>query len=583
MPSHVGIRTSMSTTSGAGLERRRRPPPRRPPPRRRPRGRARQSSTIRRPTRTIAWSSTSTTRIGRSSGLLQREAGARPEAALGPRPGLHRAPPNIGARSRMPSRPWPPPPFDGAGADGAVVPTWTMSAAASRRSRHRGRPLPAWRSTLLSASWRPGTRRRRAPAAAPAARRAPRARTGRPAARTSSSSSGTRQTGGAAETPALSRSTPTSPRSSSTDWRPSRSTPRSTSRPARRTDRGPQRAELQDHHAHRVRHGVVHVAGDPGPFLRTAVASATSRSASSRAASRPRCSARCQAPAGEQADAHDAPEQQAEEEVLPRLGRRTPQQDPEGGQHLVGGGAIHDRRSGHWLPAYPVDSSSANSWAPFGPSRPSPEPTGKVTPTTTAAPSGDQGATSPASATSAEDGGRRRQTRARPSRRNSTTPDDSTTAAPTHGTAARRRNGGHGGPPDDGSGRRPAEIGTRSTPGVHRAGDIRVPPLSAGRRTEVEPAEGSRRPGRRFIAFWRQHTPTPREAPTVTTVVPSHSAERSTRRRRREPRAADPDPPRRWGAPPGHRRLRGPASPPARSPPATTAPATSSCSAASPG
>ena len=88
-PSVPGMRMSMSTTSGAGLADEPRRPRRRRPPRRRPRGRRRASISTRKPARSRAWSSASTTRIviGSGSGVKGRCTATR-NRSVPRRPGV---------------------------------------------------------------------------------------------------------------------------------------------------------------------------------------------------------------------------------------------------------------------------------------------------------------------------------------------------------------------------------------------------------------------------------------------------------------------------------------------------------------
>ena len=247
-------------------------------------------------------------------------------------------------------------------------------------------------------------------------------------------------------------------------------------------------------------------------------------------------------PAGEQADRPRRPTQQAEEEVLPGLRRRgAPQQDADGGQHLVG-------RRGPPRAARPTPGCPPSRWtaAARTAGRRSGRPARARSPPGTsgrrrrAAATGDHGREEPGDGDQAQNRERDRSAGPPPSSRNSTCSDDEHHGVPTHGTATVRRNGGHGAPGRGGR-RRPAEDrdaadGGGPPHGGHPRGD-----LSAGRWTEIEPAEGSREPAP-IPSFSVSAQPMP-ERHSLSTVVPSAPPRRA--RRRGRPRPAGADPPRR--------------------------------------
>ena len=111
------------------------------------------SRIIRRPARIISWSSASSTR----SGLIppRRQARVHGEAATVTRPGLEApavharpAPASRPARARRCAVP------AGRPCNGALVDDLDLDPAAVRRSAARTRSRGAWRSALVSASWR---------------------------------------------------------------------------------------------------------------------------------------------------------------------------------------------------------------------------------------------------------------------------------------------------------------------------------------------------------------------------------------------------------------------------------------------
>ena len=144
----------------------------------------------------------------------------------------------------------------------------------------------------------------------------------------------------------------------------------------------------------------------------TAVASAISRSASSRAASRPSRSARCRDRRVSSPTAHEPHSSRQKKRFSQACDGAAHSRMPAvASTWSAGRRPPRAARTDAWLPAQPVESSRANSWAPLGRSSPSAEPTGNVRPTTTrGGRPADHGRQQPGDGDQAEhrDGGRQR-------------------------------------------------------------------------------------------------------------------------------------------------------------------------------